>query len=188
MTDKTPSGRPTQPGSRLYDRMMSRGGQFLVVSASLILMLGGLIVGFAVGRYIAYRDLPAAQQLIRQLQTAGQRLKTQLNDEAVKLTAQEDKLADVQAQLQAIMPSKDTYNIPPNEAVMVAGGHLTIGMIGSPSNESVNININGKAQRMATGDMVNISPDASTNCQVRLQSFDVFKAIVYATCTPSQPH
>jgi len=48
-------------------------------------------------------------------------------------------------------------------------------MIGSPGNEGINLNINGKQQKVAAGDVIRVSPDASTACQVQLQSFDMFR-------------
>jgi hypothetical protein len=35
---------------------------------------------------------------------------------------------------------------------------------------------------MAAGDKLRITPDSSTVCQVNLNSFDMFKAVVYAAC------
>ena len=99
----------------------------------------------------------------------------------------QDKLTSVQAALQAIMPSENTYNISPNQSMIVAGGHLTIGLIGSPTNESVNININGKQQLAATGDVIHIALDPSTTCQVGVQSFDMFKAVLTASCAAVKP-
>jgi hypothetical protein len=46
----------------------------------------------------------------------------------------------------------------------------------------VTLNINGKRQQLGTGDVLNVTADNQTSCQVRVQSFDMFKAIVTATC------
>ena len=48
----------------------------------------------------------------------------------------------------------------------VADGRLTIGLVGSPTNESVNININGKQQKAVSGDVIHIALDSLTSCQV----------------------
>ena len=71
-------------------------------------------------------------------------------------------------------------------ALIVAGGRLTIGLVGSPTNDSVNININGKQQSVATGDVVNIALDPPTTCQVRVQSFDMFRVVLGASCAAAQ--
>ena len=81
-----------------------------------------------------------------QLRSENQGLKSQIVDKTAKFDELRDTLAGVQAALHAIMPSENTYNISPNQSLIVAGGHLTIGLIGSPANESINININGKQQ------------------------------------------
>jgi hypothetical protein len=85
------------------------------------------------------------------------------------------------------MPSENTYGVSPNQSLIVADGHLTVGLIGAPANQSVNININGKQRPAAAGDVIDVAPDPSTSCQVRLQSFDMFKAIITATCTAMKP-
>jgi hypothetical protein len=65
----------------------------------------------------------------------------------------------------------------------VGGGRLTVGLIGAPTNDSVTLNVNGKRQSLGTGDVLNVvAADGQTNCQVRVQSFDMFKAVVTATC------
>jgi hypothetical protein len=89
--------------------------------------------------------------------------------------------------LAAIMPTENTYNINPNQSLIVAGGRLTIGLIGSPTNEGVNININGKPQMAAVGASINTVLDSSMTCQVGVQSFDMFKAVLTATCASVKP-
>ncbi|MGB7618735.1 MAG: hypothetical protein WBM06_17425, partial [Pseudolabrys sp.] len=61
-----------------------------------------------------------------------------------------------------------------------------IGLIGAPTNESVNINVNGKQQSVATGDVINITLDPRTTCLVRVQSFDMFKVVLNASCQQAQ--
>ena len=79
-------------------------------------------------------------------------------------------------------PAENTYNIDPNQSIIVGKGRLTIGLIGPPTGEKVNINLNGKQYSVAAGDVIKVALDQSTACQVRLQSFDMFKAVVTATC------
>ncbi len=97
------------------------------------------------------------------------------------------KLDKVQAALDAIMPSQNTFNIQPNQSLIVGDGRLTVGMVGSPSNESVTLDINGKQQSVDAGQIVDVAPDSSTQCQVQVRSFDMFKAVLFASCTPAKP-
>ncbi len=62
------------------------------------------------------------------------------------------KLNGVQAKLECrSCRRQNTYNIVPNQTLVVADGHLTVGLIGSPGNEGVTLNINGKEQTVAAG-------------------------------------
>jgi hypothetical protein len=181
------SGRSDQKILRLYALLTARGGRFLLVLAIVVLALGGAIAGYIFGLDLTQRDLAAARERIQQLQPENQRLKKAIIDQTAKLVELQAELTSVQAALHAIAPSENTYNISPNQSLIVAGGHLTIGLIGSPTNESVNINVNGKQQLAATGDVIHIALDPSTTCQVGVQSFDMFKAILTASCAAVKP-
>ena len=98
----------------------------------------------------------------------------------------QNKLSTFEAALDEIIPAKNTYNVKPNQSMIVASGRLTVGLIGPPSNDSVNININGKQQTAAPGDVIKVTLDPSTVCQVRVQSFDMFRAVLNASCTQAQ--
>jgi type II secretory pathway pseudopilin PulG len=152
-------------------------GRLLVVIAIL-----AAIACYVVGLNIAYLDLAAARLAVQQMRAENQKLKTQLTDQSATQVALQAKLTTTEAALEAITPAKNTYNIKPNQSMIVAGGRLTIGLIGAPTNESVNININGKKQSAATGDVINIALEPPTTCQVRVQSFDMFKVVLTASC------
>jgi len=122
-----------------------------------------------------------------QLQSENQRLKRQIVQQDSNLMAVQAKLKSVQDAIDAVMPSENTYVISPNQSMIIAGGRLSVGLIGSPTNESVTININGKRQSASTGDVVNVALNPSTTCRVRVESFDMFKAIVTASCEAMQP-
>jgi hypothetical protein len=161
---------------------MTRGGRFLLVSAFAIVVLGGVIGGYLIGLDWARNDLATARSLVEQIQPENQKLKRQIVDQNAEYVALQAKLTSAQAALKAIMPTENTYNFSPNQSMIVADGHLTIGLVGPPTNESVTININGKQQSAATGDVIQIALDPSTTCQVAVQSFDMFKAVVTASC------
>jgi hypothetical protein len=158
-----------------------------VVAVTACIMLGGAIVGYLFGRQLAYRPLADATKLVQQLQPENQKLKTTILDQNGKLVALQAKFTKVQAALAAIMPSKDTYKIYPNQSLIVGGGQLTVGLIGPPMNEHVNININGQQHLAATGDIFKITPDPATTCEVRVGGFDMFEVVFTASCTAVKP-
>jgi hypothetical protein len=127
------------------------------------------------------------KQQTLQLQSEIERLKRQIVLQDSNLLAAQAKIKNIQAALDELMPSKDTYVISPNQSMLVAGGRLSIGLIGAPTNANVTMNINGKQQFASTGDIVNVALDPSTNCHVRVESFDMFKAIVTASCEAARP-
>jgi hypothetical protein len=187
VTERMESGRSDQKIPRLYVLLTARGGQFLLVLAIVVLMVAGAIGGYMFGLNLTYHDLAAAREQIQQLQPESQRLKKVIVDQNAKLVDLQAELTSVQAALHTITPSENTYNISPNQSLIVAGGHLTIGLIGSPTNESVNINVNGRQKLAATGDVIHIALDPSTTCQVGVQSFDMFKAVLTASCATVKP-
>jgi hypothetical protein len=183
VTETTQGGRPV---GRL-DRAVARGGWFLVIWIGVLLILAGAVGGYILGRQRTYSDVASAQNVVLQLQSENQTLNRQTIEQSARLTTQQSKLNGVQAALSAIMPTENTYNINPNQSLIVADGHLTIGLIGSPSNEGVNININGKQQSVAAGDIIKVAVDPSTTCEVAVQSFDLFKAVLNASCPKAKP-
>jgi hypothetical protein len=182
-SDRSVPKRPTVWGWLLP----ARWGWFRVISIGFLFMLGGLAWGYLFGRDLANRPLANATQLIRQLQPENQRLKTQIAALNSTIASLQARLNGIQAALDAVLPAENTYRISPNQSVIVADGRLTIGLIGSPTNQNVAININGKRHTAASGDVFDIASDPSTTCQVRVQSFDMFKATVTASCTAVKP-
>lgn len=174
----TETGQSVQTKPRLY-RLFTGRWLFLL---TILIGVGCYFLGLNVG----YLDIAGARQLIQQLRSDNQKLKTQIADLNATQVALQNKLATFEAALDEVIPSKNTYNIKPNQSMVVASGRLTIGLIGPPNNESVNININGKPQSAATGDVIKVSLDPSTTCQVRVLSFDMFKAVLNASCAQAQ--
>jgi hypothetical protein len=56
-------------------------------------------------------------------------------------------------------------------------------MVGAPGNDAIMLNINGKQQPLAAGQTINVALDPATQCQLSVQSFDVFKATIVAACS-----
>jgi hypothetical protein len=158
----------------------------VVLLATLVLTLGGASLGYYLGHKMAMRPLADATKLIQQLQPENQKLKTATIDANAKLTSLQSKLTETQKELEAIRPLKDTYSVAPNQSIVVADGRLTVGLVGSPENQKIDMNINGRQQSAVSGDVFKISPEPSMNCQVKVQSFDMFKAIITAFCAKAQ--
>jgi cell division protein FtsB len=172
---------PQTARSRL-SRMFRAQPRWWLFIFAILLGIGCYVVGLNVG----YLDIAGARQLIQQLRADNQKLKTQIADLNATQVALQNKLSTFEAALDEIIPSKNTYIIKPNQSMIVASGRLTIGLIGAPTNESVNINVNGKQQSVATGDVINITLDPRTTCLVRVQSFDMFKVVLNASCQQAQ--
>ena len=173
---------------RLYGALTTPRGRFLLVAAGTVLILGVATGGYILGRELHYLNIVARDNTIQRLRSDIQKLSAEITDQNGNLAALQTKLTSVQAALAAIMPSENTYHISPNQSMIVAGGHLTIGLISSPTNERVNINVNGKQQSAAVGDVIHVAVDPSMNCEVRVQSFDMFKAVLNASCAEVKPH
>jgi hypothetical protein len=145
-----------------------------------------LIGGHLYGRYLTSIDLAEREAQIEQLRSESQKQKRDIDGKSQQITQLQAKLTKTQEVLDAILPSANTYNIVPNQTLIVGDGHLTVGMVGPPSNESVLLNINGKPQSVAAGQTLSIAPDATTKCQVGIQGFDVFKATINASCSAAK--
>ncbi len=179
MTETTQRGRSVGRAGVLTRRPRP----VLLVLAIAVVLVGGAVGGFLYGLSLTHSDLASARQQILELRPENQSLKNSIVIQQTRIVDLQSQLTSTQTALHAIMPSENTYNIAPNQSIIVAGSHLVIGLVGSPSNDQVNININGKPQMVTTGDVIRVAVDPSTSCQVRIQSFDLFKVIVNASCT-----
>ena len=183
MTDRTESGRPVRNGGAL----MGRRTQYLLILGIVVITLLCAIGGYMFGLDLTYRELATVKERIEQLDPENQQLKRAIVDQNAKLVELQSKLATTETALHAILPSENTYSVSPNQSLIVKGTHLTIGLIGAPTNDSVNVNINGKQQKMTTGDVVHVVLDGSMDCQVGVQSFDMFTAVLTASCAAAKP-
>jgi len=181
--DRTQSDRSPK-GSRW--RRFGAEYRATAVLIAIIIIVGILIGGHLYGRYLSSIDLAEREAQIEQLRAESQKQKRDIDSKSLQLTALQDKLTKAQAALNAIMPSAHTYNINPNQTLILGDGHLTVGLVGPPANDSVVLNINGKSQTVAAGQTLNITADPATQCQINVQSFDVFKAVVVATCAAAK--
>jgi len=171
--------------TRQYDPVAAPRSR-LWTPAGLVLILFVIVTVYYLGRQFNSRELQQRDAAIQQLQSDSQRLSADIADQNANLTALRAELMSTKAALEAIMPSQNTYNISPNQSLIAGDGRLTIGMVGSPGNDGVNLNVNGKQQKVAAGDAIHLSPDPSTTCQVQVQSFDMFKAMLIASCAATK--
>lgn len=178
MTDTTHSHRRNKPNSAMVGWFKTRRRGLLTI----ILVLAAIVGAYALGLQMAFRELANSKQLILQLQTESQKFKDQTALQNAKVLSLQSTAARLAATLNELMPSKGTYQIAANQSLIVANGRLTVGLVGSPTNQGITVNINGKQQTVASGDVIEVAVDASTTCQVRVQAFDMFKALVTATC------
>jgi cell division protein FtsB len=156
------------------------------IVVTIIIIVGILIGGHLYGRYLSSIDLAEREAQIEQLRAESQKQKRDIDSKSQQLSVLQDKLTKTQAALEAIMPSAHTYNINPNQTLILGDGHLTVGMVGPPANDSVVLNINGKSQAVAAGQTLSINSDPATQCLITVQSFDVFKAVIVATCAAAK--
>src|ERR1035441_1813746 len=92
VTERMESGRSDQKILRLYVLLTTRGGQFLLVLAIVVLMVGGAIGGYMFGLNLTYRDLAVAREQIQQLQPESQRLKKEIVDQNARLVELQSEL------------------------------------------------------------------------------------------------
>jgi hypothetical protein len=185
--DTAPADRPVETGfnSRAAWRLLARRRRTYLVLMVLILIAG--LVGYAIGRELGRRNLLARDETIQQFQNERLELSAELGRRNEQLIALQTKLNHVQATLDELMPSENIYVFRPNQSLVLAGGRVTIGLMGSPTNQSVTINVNGKQHLAVAGDVITVALEESTMCQVTVQSFDLFKAILHATCSDKAP-
>src|SRR5215472_1736258 len=167
-------------------RLLSAERRGTAILVAIIIIVGIVIGGHLYGRYLSSIDLAEREAQIEQLRAESQKQKRDIDSKSQQLTLLQDKLNKAQAALEAIMPSANTYNINPNQTLILGDGHLMVGLVGPPSNDSVLLSINGKTQSVAAGQTLNVSPDPATKCQINVQSFDVFRAVLVATCAAAK--
>jgi hypothetical protein len=181
------SGTSRSAGSSRRRLIPTDDNRFVIAAAVVIAIVCILVGGHLYGRYLSARDLGGRDNAIEQMRIESQKLKRQLDQKSAQATELDAQIKRIQATLNAIMPAQNRYTIQPNQSLIVGDGHLNVGLVGSPGNESVTLDINGTQQSVSTGQIVHVTPDASTNCQVQVQSFDMFSATLIASCAGAKP-
>jgi hypothetical protein len=183
VTDKARTERSVQTelSSRAAWRLLTRRRRAYILFIETMLILVVALAGHMTGRELGRRHLMARDETIQQLREERQEISAELTKRNDRIRDLQTRLNTVQAALDAIVPSENTYNINPNQSLILAG-RLNVGLIGSPTNQSVTLNINGKEQVVASGDVITVPVDGKTSCQITVQSFDMFKAVLNASC------
>jgi hypothetical protein len=159
VTDTLVTDRPVWTSARRF-------GVILVIA----------IVCFILGVSAGNRERTGSQKIIKDLRADKDKLTAEriaLQKQTFELREQWDK---VNKKLEAIMPSPNIYKIKPNESQIVPIGHLTVGLVGTPGNQSVELNINNKKYQAQAGDI----NDIAMTCRVEVVSFNVIDANVMA--------
>ncbi len=169
-----PSGFPARLGSK------AQWGALVVVV---------VIVGFGcyfLGWNSARNDITNLKEQVGKLQGDNQKL-TQTNDDQTKqITNLQSQLKTAQSRLDDVFLAYRTIDLSANELTPISTGHFSIGLIGPPSTDKINININGKQQSAAVGDTIDVGTIAAS-CRVTIKSFDMFKVSVTTNCVPANP-
>src|SRR5215472_11681039 len=116
----TVADRAQSPQHGLFD-----DSRFVSVVACIVAIVVILVGGHLYGRYLASKDLGGRDILIDQLQAQVQQQKRAADQKAAQISDLQAKLTRVQGQLEQILPSKDTYNILPNQTFIVADGKVS---------------------------------------------------------------
>ena len=153
-----------------------------MVISTVIIVAAVAIFGRLYGQRLAYAAMQDRDSAIRQLELQSQQLQLEKSSQSANMQSMHTEAQRLQAQLDAIIPSQNRYTINPNQSLVLADGHLTVGLIGAPRDDGVDININGKRYSAVVGDLIHVTPDPSTACDVKIQSFDMFKAQFTASC------
>jgi predicted RNase H-like nuclease (RuvC/YqgF family) len=172
----------------LHNLLTTRRGRLVLLFAASCIIGAVAIGGRIYGQHLAYQDMLERDRAMRKLETESQKLERQGANQNDRVAALQARLAQVQQELDTVMPARDTYNIDPNKSVVIADGRLTLGLVGVPRSDGVTIDVNGKQYTAAAGDVIHVANDASASCTVAVQSFDMFTATVTASCSEPKTH
>jgi hypothetical protein len=168
--------------SRAAWRLLTRRRRVYILLIETLLILGVALIGHITGRELARRQLAQRELTIQQLREERQQVSAELNLRADRILTLQTRLNHVQGVLDGIVPSENIYVVLPNQSLIVAGGGVTVGLMGAPTIQGVNVNVNGQRYLAAAGDVITAKVSDSRTCRVTIQSFDMFKAVLHATC------
>jgi len=183
-TTEAASSAPTD--TKLSRLLMTPAGRLRWITVCALILGTGIVV-YLLSRAAHERDISSYDNFITQLQSEIRDLAEANTKHVATITDLQRQVEKAEAELHAIMPSEDTYSVAPNQSLPVAAGQLTIGLVGTPTTQRANINVNGEQRSVVAGDVIYFSLNSSTTCKVGVQSFDMFKANLTATCATEKP-
>jgi cell division protein FtsB len=151
----------------------------------ILFLLALAIASYTLGRHSADKAFDYYKNLNSELDAEVGQLRVDNTKKTAQIADLQSQVDSIKKKIAALMPPpENTYKIDANTSLIVAGGHLTVGLIGTPGNDSVNLNINSNQYVAAAGQTINVSPDPSTRCRIQVVSFDILQsmAIVGAKC------
>jgi cell division protein FtsL len=165
-----------------HNLLMTRRGRIFLITVTVAIVAAVAIFGRLYGQRLAYGAMQDRDSAIHQLEVERQQLQLEKSSQVAHMTTMHTDVQRLQAKLEAIIPSENRYSIDPNQSLVLADGHLTVGLIGAPRDDGIDININGKRYSAVVGDLIHVTSELSTACSVKIQSFDMFKAQFTASC------
>jgi hypothetical protein len=166
----------------MFHALMTRRGRIGLLVTVTVIFAAIAIFGRLYGQHLAYQAMKDRDRAIQKLEIQSQQLEAQRSSQDAQTSELKAEVARLGALLNAMVPSRDAYSINPNQSLIVGDGRLTIGLIGGPLTNGINLNVNGKQHFLAVGDVIHVAVDGSTTCDVQVQSFDMFKAVFTASC------
>jgi hypothetical protein len=154
-------------------------------SARVVILLVVAIVFYILGRSAGLSASEDISKKYATLRTTDDQLASANNAQKSEIETLNARLKGVQAHLDEIFRPERTFEINSNESVKISGGAFTIGLIGAAANDKASINVNGKPQSAAAGNIIDVP--LSTVCRVEVKSFDMFKAMIATTCAQAKP-
>lgn len=183
VSQKTQTGRSSDAdlSSRAAWRLLTRRRRVYILLIETLLILGVALIGHITGRELARRQIAQRDQTIQQLRAERLAVSEDLNKRSERVLELQTRLNKVQAELDEIVPSQNIYVMRPNQSLLVAGGRVMVGLVGAPGIDGVNVNVNGTSKMLTAGDVVQVKDEHRT-CTITVQSFDMFKVVLHATC------
>lgn len=169
------------PKTDLVGSDRGRSGIKILLVPIVLLIVSG-IGGFTLRGRMDEARVGDANQRFLQHRSENKELKSQIFSLSEKLERTMTEVGAAQDGLKTIMPSENTYVVKVNHAIIIEGGYLTVGLIGPPTSEYLEINVNGKHHLTTAGDVIDVTPSLSLRCKVAIQSFDMFSVVIAVSC------
>ena len=181
MVDTTAPPQPAHPHPK-HHWMVPRGWSEWVGTVIILLII--TICAFGAGRASNTYAINDARQQITILQKDIQGMRDLVQRAQEEKKNLDEKLAATDRQLRDVFNVYRTLVLNGNETTLVSTGHVTVGLVGPPTNDKVSINVNGTPHTVGAGDTIDVGASA---CRIEVKSFDMFKVTLLTSCTPTKP-